>query len=196
MEQETHAAQYQEKGEYPFIEKVFISIFLIPLLVFSIVFPLTSLADVIQTGRREMVLGILGTICIGPFYAVIPYLIFRTQRGLLRIYVIQIDKDRDTLVLRSTFFDKIDQTFEHKLSEVKKVKMSIAEDTGDGRGSGGSSGIWIQGSTLWGEDWELEITVFHKNSKEKGWRNKFQDTVQRFVTVLGVEEDPEQILAS
>ena len=23
MEQETHAAQYQEKGEYPFIEKVF-----------------------------------------------------------------------------------------------------------------------------------------------------------------------------
>jgi hypothetical protein len=49
---------------------------------------------------------------------------------------------------------------------------------------------------LWGEDWELEITVFHKNSKEKGWRNKFQDTVQRFVTVLGVEEDSEQILAS
>jgi len=196
VEQETHAAQYQEKGEYPFHEKVFISIFLIPLLVFSIVLPLTSLTDVIQTGRREMVLGILGTICIGPFYAVIPYLIFRTQRGLLRIYVIQIDKGRDTLELRSTLFGKIDQTFEHKLSEVKKVKMSIAEDTSDGKGSGGSSGIWIQGSTLWGEDWELEITVFHKNSKEKGWRNKFQDTVQRFVTVLGVKEDPEQILAS
>jgi hypothetical protein len=51
-----------------------------------------------------MVLGILGTICIGPFYAVIPYLIFRTQRGLLRIYVIQIDKDRDTLVLRTPPF--------------------------------------------------------------------------------------------
>lgn len=196
MEQETHAAQYQEKGEYPFHEKVFISIFLIPLLVFSIVLPLTSLTDVIQTGRREMVLGILSTICIGPFYAVIPYLIFRTQRGLLRIYVIQIDKGRDTLELRSTLFGKIDQTFEHKLSEVKKVKMIIAEDTSDGKGSGGSSGIWIQGSTLWGEDWELEITVFHKNSKEKGWRNKFQDTVQRFVTVLGVKEDPEQILAS
>jgi hypothetical protein len=196
VEQETHAAQYQEKGEYPWIERVFVSIVLVPLLVFSIVFPLTSLADVILTGGRETVLGILGAICIGPFYAVIPYLIFRTQRGLLRIYVIQIDKGRDTLELRSTLFGKIDQTFEHKLSEVKKVKMSIAEDTGDGKGSGGSSGIWIQGSTLWGEDWELEITVFHKNSKEKGWRNKFQDTVQRFVTVLGVEEDSEQILAS
>jgi len=122
VEQETHAAQYQEKGEYPFIEKVFISIFLVPLLVFSIVFPLTSIADVIQTGRREMVLGILGTICIGPFYAIIPYLFFTTQRGLLRKYVIQIDKDRDTLELQSIFFGKIDQTFEHKLSEVKKVK--------------------------------------------------------------------------
>jgi len=88
VEQGLHAAQYQEKGEYPFHEKVFISIFLIPLLVFSIVFPLTSLADVIQTGRREMVLGILGTICIGLFYVVISYLIFRTQRGLLCIYVI------------------------------------------------------------------------------------------------------------
>lgn len=192
MEQETHAAQYQEKGEYPFIEKVFISIFLVPLMVFSIVFPLTSLADVIQTGRREMVLGILGTICIGPFYAVIPYLIFRTQRGLLRIYVIQIDKDRDTLVLYSTFFDKIDQTFEHKLSEVKKVKMSIAEDTGGEGGSGGSSGIWIQGGTLWSEDWDLEITVFHKNSKENGWLNKFHDTAQRFAAILEVEVDSKE----
>ena len=190
MEQETHAAQYQEKGEYPFIEKVFISIFLVPLLVFSIVFPLTSIADVIQTGRREMVLGILGTICIGPFYAIIPYLFFTTQRGLLRKYVIQIDKDRDTLELQSIFFGKIDQTFEHKLSEVKKVKMSNVQDT-DGEGS--SSRIWIQGSTLWGEDWELEITVFYNNSKERGWKNKFQDTAQRFAAVLGVEEDSEKI---
>ncbi|MBL6885049.1 MAG: hypothetical protein ISR21_05070 [Candidatus Poseidoniaceae archaeon] len=190
MEPETHAAQNQEKGEYPFIEKVFISIFLVPLLVFSIVFPLTSIADVIQTGRREMVLGILGTICIGPFYAIIPYLFFTTQRGLLRKYVIQIDKDRDTLELQSTFFGKIDQTFEHKLSEVKKVKMSNVQDT-DGEGS--SSRIWIQGSTLWGEDWELEITVFYNNSKERGWKNKFQDTAQRFAAVLGVEEDSEKI---
>ena len=192
MEQGLHAAQYQEKGEYPWIERVFVSIVLVPLLVFSIVFPLTSLADVILTGGRETVLGILGAICIGPFYAVIPYLIFRTQRGLLRIYVIQIDKDRDTLVLRSTFFDKIDQTFEHKLSEVKKVKMSIAEDTGGEGGSGGSSGIWIQGGTLWSEDWDLEITVFHKNSKENGWLNKFHDTAQRFAAILEVEVDSKE----
>ena len=104
--------------------------------------------------------------------------------------MIQIDKDRDTLELQSTFFGKIDQTFEHKLSEVKKVKMSNIQDT-DGEGS--SSRIWIQGSTLWGEDWELEITVFYNNSKERGWKNKFQDTAQRFAAVLGVEEDSEKI---
>ena len=189
MEQEEHAAQYQEKGGYPFIEKVFISIFLVPLLVFSIVFPLTSLADVIQTGRREMVLGILGTICIGPFYLFIPYFIFTTQRGLLRIYVIQIDKDRDTLELHSTLFGRVDQYFEHKLSEVKKVKMSNVQNSSSNEDSGAAGGIWIRGATLWDEDWELEITVFHKNSKESGWQNKFYETAQKFAAILEVEVD-------
>ena len=189
MEQETHAAQYQEKGGYRFIEKVFISIFLVPLLVFSIVFPLTSLVDVIQTGRREMVLGILGTICIGPFYAFIPYFIFTTQRGLLRIYVIQIDKDRDTLELHSTLFGKVDQSFEHKLSEVRKVKKTILDHTSDEGGPSTTNGIWIQGSNVWGKDWELEITIFYNNSKEKGWENKFHETAQRFAAILEVEVD-------
>ena len=189
MEEELSAVHYQEKGGYRFIEKVFISIFLVPLLVFSIVFPLTSLVDVIQTGRREMVLGILGTICIGPFYAFIPYFIFTTQRGLLRIYVIQIDKDRDTLELHSTLFGKVDQYFEHKLSEVKKVKKTIFDHTSDEAGPSTSNAIWIQGGTLWSEDWELEITIFYNNSKEKGWENKFHETAQRFAAILEVEVD-------
>ena len=39
----------------------------------------------------------------------------------------------------------------------------------------------------------LKITVFYNNSKERGWKNKFQDTAQRFAAVLGVEEDSEKI---
>ena len=136
-----------------------------------------------------MVLGILGTICIGPFYAFIPYFIFTTQRGLLRIYVIQIDKDRDTLELHSTLFGKVDQYFEHKLSEVKKVKKTIFDHTSDEAGPSTSNAIWIQGGTLWSEDWELEITIFYNNSKEKGWENKFHETAQRFAAILEVEVD-------
>ena len=70
--------------------------------------------------------------------------------------------------------------------------MSIAEDTGGEGGQGGSSGIWIQGGTLWSEDWDLEITVFHKNSKENGWLNKFHDTAQRFAAILEVEVDSKE----
>lgn len=193
MEEELSVVHYQETGGYSLSEQVLISLVLVPLLVFSIVWPFVSLVEVMLTGRRETVLGILGAICIGPFYAFIPYFIFTTQRGLLRNYVIKIDKDRDTLELHSTLFGKVDQSFEHKLSEVRKVKKTILDYTSDEGGPSTTNGIWIQGSNVWGKDWELEITIFYNNSKEKGWENKFHETAQRFAAVLGVEEDLEKI---
>ena len=174
---------HREKGGYSVLEQVFFSAFIVPSLIFMVVMPFMFYAE---ASRKEIV----ASLCVIPMYLFLPYFFFIAQRGLLRTYIIDIDTGRDVLHLSSSIFGIVDQSFEYKVSEVKRVQMKLIQVSDPENAGGGSdSGIWIHGTTSSGEDWELQVTVFYKNSKEKGLQRRMEETAQKFGWILNAKVD-------
>jgi hypothetical protein len=182
VQEELATTKYRERGGYSLLERAFFSAFLIPILILLVVLPLAFYA---QASAKEIV----ASLCILPMYLVLPYFFFVAQRGLLRTYIIDIDTSRDVIHLSSSIFGIVDQSFEYKVSEVEKVEMKLVTATDPEAPSGPDSGIWIHGRTPSGEDWDLNITVFYKNSKEKGFEHRMEKTAQKFGWILNTEVD-------
>ena len=183
VQEEFATMNHREKGGYSILERVFFSALIVPIFIFMVMMPFMFYAE---ASRKEIV----ASLCVIPMYLVLPYFFFIAQRGLLRTYIIDIDSSRDVLHLSSSIFGIVDQSFEYKVSEVKRVQMKLIQVSDPENAGGGSeSGIWIHGTTSSGEDWELQVTVFYKNSKEKGLQRKMEETAQKFGWILNAKVD-------
>ena len=183
MQEELAPMNYRERGGYSLLERAFFSVFIVPIFIMSVVMPFMFYAE---ATRKEIV----ASLCVIPMYLFLPYFIYIAQRGLLRTYIIDIDSSRDVLHLSSSIFGIVDQSFEYKVSEVKRVQMKLIQVSDPENAGGGSdSGIWIHGTTSSGEDWELQMTVFYKNSKEKGLHRRMEETAQKFGWILNAKVD-------
>tara|TARA_B100000035_G_C21016948_1_gene562370 strand:- start:298 stop:864 length:567 start_codon:yes stop_codon:yes gene_type:complete len=182
VQEELATMNHRERGGYSLLERAFFSALIVPIFILLVVLPFSFYS---QASAKEIV----ASICIIPIYPVLPYFFFVAQRGLLRTYIIDIDSDRDVLHLSSSIFGIVDQSFEYKISEVKKVEMRLVTGADPEAVSGPDNGIWIHGTTSLGEDWELNITVFYKNSKEKGLEHRMKETAQKFGWILNTEVD-------
>ena len=183
VQEELATMNHREKGGYSILERAFFSAFIVPIFIMSVVMPFMFYAE---ASTKEIV----ASLCVIPMYLFLPYFFFIAQRGLLRTYIIDIDTERDVLHLSSSIFGIVDQSFEYKVSEVKRVQMKLIQVSDPENAGGGSdNGIWIHGTTSSGEDWELQVTVFYKNSKEKGLQRKMEETAQKFGWILNAKVD-------
>jgi hypothetical protein len=183
VQEELATMNHREKGGYSILERAFFSAFIVPIFIMSVVMPFMFYAE---ASTKEIV----ASLCVIPMYLFLPYFFFIAQRGLLRTYIIDIDTERDVLHLSSSIFGIVDQSFEYKVSEVKRVQMKLIQVSDPENAGGGSdNGIWIHGTTSSGEDWELQVTVFYKNSKEKGLQRRMEETAQKFGWILNAKVD-------